>query len=213
MVGEVAQRLDPVDPGEAAVADDRDPIAGPLDLAEDVARQEDRPTLGLGLADELVERLLDERVESRRRLVQDEQVRPVLEGDDEADLLLVALRVLLEPPRWVDLEPLDEARLVGPVDAAAEAGEVAQRLAAGQAVVQAELAGDVAETAVDRDSGRRSSRSRRCGRRRSSGGYGRGGSGSSSSCRRRSGRGNRRPRPNRPRGRRRRSRGGRRTTW
>ena len=38
---------------------------------EDVARQEDRPALGLGLADDLVERLLDERVETRRRLVED----------------------------------------------------------------------------------------------------------------------------------------------
>ena len=109
VVGEVAQRLDPVDLDEPAVADDRDPVAGLLDLAEDVAREEDRPALGLGLADDLVERLLDERVEAGRRLVEDQQVRPMLEGDDQADLLLVALRVLLELPARVDVEARDQA--------------------------------------------------------------------------------------------------------
>ena len=43
------------------------------------------------------------------------------------------------------------ASLVGPVDAAAQVGEVLDRLAAGQAVVEGELAGDVADPAVDRD--------------------------------------------------------------
>ena len=63
VVGEVAQRVGPVDLDQHAVADDRDPVAGLLDLGQDVAGQEHRPALGLRLADELVERLLDERVE------------------------------------------------------------------------------------------------------------------------------------------------------
>ena len=42
-----------------------------------------RPS-AFGLADDLVERLLDERVEARGRLVEDQQVRPVLERDDRA---------------------------------------------------------------------------------------------------------------------------------
>ena len=151
VVGEVAQALDAVHLDELAVADDRDAIAGPLDLGQDVAREEDRPALGLRLADEGVERLLDERIQARGRLVEDQQLRPVLERDDEADLLLVALRVLLELARRVDLEALDERRLVGRVDAAAQVGEVAQRLAAGQAVVQRELARDVADAPMDRD--------------------------------------------------------------
>ena len=108
MVGEVAQRLDTVDSDQPAVADDRDAIARLLDLGQDVAREEDRPALCLRLADELVERLLDERIEARRRLVEDQQVRPVLERDDEADLLLVALRVLLELATRVEVEALDE---------------------------------------------------------------------------------------------------------
>src|SRR5436190_2374638 len=87
VMSEIAQGLDPVHLGEPSVADDRDAIAGLLDLAEDVAREEDRPALGLGLADDLVEGLLDERIETRRGLVEDQQVRPMLEGDDQPDLL------------------------------------------------------------------------------------------------------------------------------
>ena len=60
------------------------------------------------LAHDLEEGLLDERIEARGRLVEDQQVRPVLERDDQPDLLLVALRVLLEPAARVEVEPLDE---------------------------------------------------------------------------------------------------------
>ena len=109
-----------------------------------------RPS-GLGLADDLVERLLDERVEARRRLVEDQQVGPVLERDDQADLLLVALRVLLELAARVDVEARDQLGLVGRIDAAAQVGEVFDRLAAGQLVVERELARQVAEPPVDRD--------------------------------------------------------------
>jgi hypothetical protein len=83
-----------------------------------VARQEDRPALGARLADQLVERLLDERIEPGRRFVEDEQLGPVLERDDQADLLLVALGVLLELARRVEIEALDQRGLVGGVDAA-----------------------------------------------------------------------------------------------
>ena len=84
----------------------------------------------------------------------------MLERDDEPDLLLVALRVLLELAARVDVEALDERVAVRPVDAAAQVGEVLDRLAAGQAVVERELARDVADPAVDRRPGRRSSRCR-----------------------------------------------------
>ena len=63
VMGKVPERLGPVHAGEAAVPDDRDAIAGLLDLREDVRGQEHRPALALGLADHLVEDLLDERVE------------------------------------------------------------------------------------------------------------------------------------------------------
>ena len=57
---------------------------------------------------QLVERLLDERIEPGRRFVEDEQLGAVLEGDDQPDLLLVALRVLLELARRVEVEAFDQ---------------------------------------------------------------------------------------------------------
>ena len=149
--GQLADRLDAVDLDQAALADDRDAVAGPIDLVDDVRREEDRPALGPRLADELEEGLLDERVQTRGRLVEDQQVRSVLERDDQPDLLLVALRVLLEPPARIEVEPLDQLGDVPGVDAAAQVREVLDRVGAGQPVVQVELAGQVADAAVDRD--------------------------------------------------------------
>ena len=143
--------LGPIHPREPPVADDRHPVARLLDLGQDVARQEDRPALGLGLADDRVELLLDERVEPGGGLVEEQQLRPVLQRDDQPDLLLVALRVLPELARRIDVEPLDQGCLVRRVDAATQVGEVLERLAAGQLVVQRELARQVAEARVDGD--------------------------------------------------------------
>ncbi len=151
VVGEIAQGVDAVDLDDAALTDDGHPVAGLLHLGQDVAGEEDRPSLRLGLSDELEERLLDERIEAGRRLVEDEQLRPVLEGDDEPDLLLVALGVLLEASRRVQVEALDEAGLVARLDAAAQVGEVGQRLAAREPIVERELAGHVADASVDGD--------------------------------------------------------------
>ena len=104
-----------------------------------------------GLAQQLEERLLDERIEARGGLVEHEQVGPVLEGDHEPDLLLVALRVLLEAAARVEIEAGDEVGLVARIDAAAEVGEVLDRLTARQPVVEGELAGQVADAAMDGD--------------------------------------------------------------
>ena len=112
VVGEVAQRLGPIDARQLAAADDRHAVTRLLDLGQDVRGQEDGPALVLGLADDRVELLLDERVEAGCRLVEQQQVGPVLEGDDQPDLLLVALRVLAELARRVDLEALDQVLLV-----------------------------------------------------------------------------------------------------
>src|SRR6478672_1998071 len=101
VMGEIAERLDAIDSGQATVADDRHAVTGPLDLAEDVTRKEDRSSFRLCLADDAVERLLDERVQPRRRLVEHQQVRAMLQRDHQADLLLVALRVFLELPTGV----------------------------------------------------------------------------------------------------------------
>jgi hypothetical protein len=54
----------------------------------------------------------------------------VLERDDDADLLLVALAVFAEPAARVQLEALDERRLVGAIDAAPQVREVLEGLLA-----------------------------------------------------------------------------------
>src|SRR4029079_936642 len=61
------------------------------------------------------------------------------------------LRVLLELPARVDVEATDEVGLIGGVDTAPKVREVVDRLAAGELVVQRELAGEVADPAMDRD--------------------------------------------------------------
>ena len=149
--GEPANLLDAVDLDEAAVADDRDAVAGPIDLIDDVRREEDRSTGLARLADEPIEGLLHQRIETRCRFVEDHQVGPVLEGDDEANLLLVTPRVLLEAAAGIELEPLDEVADVRPVDPATQVPEVVDGLPARQPVVQVEFAGQIADAAVDGD--------------------------------------------------------------
>ena len=129
MVGEVAQAVDGVELGQPPVADDRHALAGLLDLGQDVRREEHRRAVGHRLAQRLEERLLDERVEARRRLVEHQQLGAVLEGGDHADLLLVALAVRLEPLAGVEVEALDQRGLVRRVHAAAQVREVLERLA------------------------------------------------------------------------------------
>ena len=151
MDGQVPEGLDPVDLDDPAVADDRDPVAHLLDLVDEVWLERKTVRLAaLASLTRLDERLLDERVEARGRLVQDQQVGLVLEGDDEADLLLVALGVLAELAGRVQVQAFDQRALVRSVDAAPEVGEVGDRLAAGEPVVERELAGQVADAAVDR---------------------------------------------------------------
>src|SRR5258706_12105652 len=75
----------------------------------------------------------------------------MLECDDQADLQFVSLRVLLELAGRVDVEPGDEVGLVCRVDAAPKVREVLDRLAAGQLVVERELARQVADAAMDGD--------------------------------------------------------------
>ena len=103
----------------------------------------------LRLADHLVERLLHEGIEAGRGFVEDQQVWPVLERDDQPDFLLVALRVLAKFATRVDVEAGDQVALVGAVDATPQVGEVLERLAPGELVVERELAGQVADPPVD----------------------------------------------------------------
>ena len=91
-----------------APADDRHPIGKGLDLAEDVTRQEDGAAVLAPLADDILEGLFHERVQARGGLVEHEQVGVGGKGGDEGNLLPIALGVVADPLRRVELEPLDE---------------------------------------------------------------------------------------------------------
>ena len=94
--------------------------------------------------------MLDERVQARGGLVEDEQLGPVHERLDEADLALVAGGEVGHLALEVAVQALGELGDVVPVHAAAQVGEVAQRLAAGEVRVEAQLAGQVAAARLDR---------------------------------------------------------------
>ncbi len=103
------ERRDLFDRDEEPFANDRDVITEVLDLVQHVRRQEHGAALGGDLTDELLELVLDERVEPRSRLVQDQELGLMHERLDERDLLSVPSRELAD--RTVDLhtEPCDEA--------------------------------------------------------------------------------------------------------
>ena len=88
--------------------DDAHPVAQRLDLGEDVARQQHRAPFGLDLADAVLEHRLHQRVEARRRLVEDQQLGVGRQRRDQADLLAVALRVRAGLLGRVELEALEQ---------------------------------------------------------------------------------------------------------
>ena len=107
------QRRDVLERDEPAAPDDRHPVADPLDLGQDVRREEDRPAGRSQVVEDLVERALHERVEALGRLVEDRQLRVVLERLDDADLLAHPARVVADRPsqrRVVELEPVEQLR-------------------------------------------------------------------------------------------------------
>ena len=67
-----------------------------------------------------MEALLDERVEARDRLVEDQQLRLVHERLDETELLAIARRELADRAVELGVEASGELVAQAPVDAAAE---------------------------------------------------------------------------------------------
>ena len=193
--GQVAQLGEAAGVDDPARPHDAHPVAGPLDLAEDVARQQHGAAVGPQVGELALEDLLHERVEAGGRLVEDEQRHVAGEGRDEGDLLPVALGVGLALLGLVELEALDEAAAPLLVDAAAQPAEQVDDLAAAEATARARRrrarrrAGGAARSRRARGHGRARWR---CRRPRAAG---RAGCGSSSTCRRRWARGSRGPRP------------------
>ena len=76
--------VDPAVERDLAVGDDRDPLAQPLGVGDDVGREDDRRAVLRLAADQLLEPCLVDRVEPRKRLVEHDQPRLV---DDRAEQL------------------------------------------------------------------------------------------------------------------------------
>src|SRR3954471_1735117 len=131
-----------------AVADDADAIAQRLDFGEDVAGEQHRaPVLAL-VAHALAEDLLHQRIEAGGRLVEHQQVGVGRQRSHERDLLAVALGVRAALLRGVQLEALDQRISALRVQAAAQAPEQVDHLAAGQVRPQRHVAGDVRDAPV-----------------------------------------------------------------
>ena len=136
---------------ETAVANDPNPRAGLLHLRQHVRREKDGRSRRFHFADEPLKRLLIERVETARRLVEDQQARAVHESQHQSQLLLVATRVLAKAPAEVELQPLGELLDARRVDAAAHPAEVRDNLAAAHPAELGQLAGEIADVAFHRN--------------------------------------------------------------
>ena len=86
-----ARLVDPAVERDLALGDDRDPLAQPLGMGDDMGREDDRRA-GAGLAaDQLLEPALVDRVEAGEGLVEDDQPRLVDDRPEQLDGLRHAL--------------------------------------------------------------------------------------------------------------------------
>src|SRR5215216_2564967 len=108
---------------ELPLAQDADPVADRLDLAQDVRGKKHGLTALLRLAHRFSEGHLHQRVEAARRLVENEQVGTAGKGRDQLHLLAVAMRERSHLLRSFELEALDEQVSIAGVDAAANASK------------------------------------------------------------------------------------------
>ena len=147
------ERAHVLDRDEAAGPDDGDPVAHPLDLGQDVGAEEHRAPGRLQPVEHVVERALHERVQALGRLVEDRELRVVLERLDDPDLLAHPAAVVADRPAEGPRIELEAVAQLGAADRwpAGELGKVVEVALAGEAVVQRDAAGEVADPAADRD--------------------------------------------------------------
>ena len=165
------QAGDVLERDELALADEGDAVADALHLGQHVRREEHRLPGVARLVDERVELVLHQRVEARGGLVEDEQLRPVHERLDEAELALVAGREVGRPCASGRSRAARRARhdVASRRRRAGWRGSAASR-APVSVGVQGELAGEVADCAPDRHASRGGCRGPARGRAPMSGG-------------------------------------------
>jgi hypothetical protein len=131
--------------------------------------KKDGPPLRGNLPEERVKALLNQRIEPRNRLIEDQQLGLVHERLDQAELLTVTRRQLAYPPAEVGVEPFCE-RVANPaVDTAAELGQVVQHRRAAQDRIEGELTGQEAHPPPDLQAVRPAVEPKQC--RRPGGGF------------------------------------------
>ena len=130
---------------------DAHPVAERLHLAQDVRGEEHRLAAAARLPDALPERLLHQRIEPARRLVQDEQVGAGHQRGNEDDLLPVPLGVGADLLGGIEVEPGDQLVPVRLIDAPLDTPEELKGLGAGEGRPQVRLAGHEGEAAVRLD--------------------------------------------------------------
>jgi hypothetical protein len=149
--GQVPQLREPAGLHGAAGADDAHPVAQRFDLGEDMAGEQDRAAATpLLLGDNPAEDLLHERVQTRGRLVEQQELDVRGQRRDEGDLLPVALGVGVALLPRVEVETLQQLRAAPRVEPAAQPSQQVDHLAAGQAGPQRDIAGHVGQPAVQR---------------------------------------------------------------
>jgi hypothetical protein len=134
-----------------ALANDRDPVGEPLDLAEDVAREQHGRARRDPFGHTVREDLLHQRVQPGGRLVEDQQVDVCRESRDQRHLLPVALGVGAALLGRVEVEPLQQLLPVPRTRVGAtHPQQHVHGLTAGEVGPQRHVAGDVGQPTVDR---------------------------------------------------------------
>jgi len=131
---------------------DSDTIAYRFCFGKDVGRQEHRPPLLHTLLEHLTKASLDQGVEARRRLVEDEEIRIVLQGDDEPHLLARAMGKELDLPRQVLLVQAEGLQQAWPQDRGPpgpQARKKIEKRPRREVAVEPQLPGQVADALAD----------------------------------------------------------------
>ncbi len=149
--GSTAKLLDgPLDhdpPG----SQDGDAVGRPLDLAQDVRGEKHRGPAVACLGDHGQELVLHQRIEPAGRLVEDQEVGPWRERQEQGDLSSVARREVAGGPIEIDLQALGDRVHARHVQAPSEPADRCDELARGHPFGKSQLARDVTDSTSHAD--------------------------------------------------------------
>ncbi|MMZ63651.1 hypothetical protein D1872_259200 [compost metagenome] len=96
-----------LDRNNDAVLDDSGPVAGPFDFREAVRGHKKSRTARFFLQHKFDKNLLHQRIKPRSRFIQNNHLRIVHEGGDDADFLLHPFRHFANRRAYIELKPVD----------------------------------------------------------------------------------------------------------